>query len=154
MTPMAPSRAIRALLTTLVILTTATTPALATPAHVVPIAKARALPLGTEVTVKGTATTPSGAFESSFFDKGFGIQDASAGIYVSVPTDLHVIPGRQARVTGVLRDSFGLRILVPAADSDVTLGHTGFPVPPKWTATTSMRCAPMDLTTSKSWRPW
>ena len=32
------------------------------------IAEARALPLGTVVTVDGSVTTPSGAFDSSFFD--------------------------------------------------------------------------------------
>ena len=53
--------------------------------HVISIAEARALPLGTVVTVDGSVTTPSGTFESSFFDKGFGLQDRSAGIYVSMP---------------------------------------------------------------------
>ena len=81
--------------------------------HVVSIAHARALPLGTVVTVNGTATTPSGSFESSFFDKGFGLQDRSAGIYVSLQDDLHIMPRTQVRVTGTLRDSFGLLILVP-----------------------------------------
>jgi hypothetical protein len=94
---------------------------LAVPAHAdgsahrtVSIARARTLPLGTVVTVDGSATTPSGAFESSFFDKGFGLQDRSAGIYVSVPDDPHIAPRTQVRVTGTLRDSFGLLILVPA----------------------------------------
>jgi hypothetical protein len=82
--------------------------------QVVSIARARTLPLGTVVTLDGTATTPSGAFESSFFDKGFAIQDRGAGIYVSVATDLGVRPRDRVRVTGTLRDSFGLRILVPA----------------------------------------
>jgi hypothetical protein len=102
------------------------------------IAKARSLPVGTVVTVNGTVTTPSGAFESSFFDKGFGLQDASAGIYVSTPTDLHARPGRQAKVTGTLRDSFGLLILVPAADSDVTLGSSGHQVTPKFVRTSAV----------------
>ncbi|HKN56176.1 MAG TPA: hypothetical protein VJX66_27045 [Amycolatopsis sp.] len=78
-----------------------------------PIARARALPLGTVVTIDGAATTPSGAFESSFFDKGFAVQDRSAGIYVSIATDPHVVPGDRVRVTGALRDSFGLLVLVP-----------------------------------------
>ena len=58
----------------------------------VPIATARTLPLGTVVTVDGSATTPSGAFESSTFDKGFGLQDRSAGIYVSIAVDPHIPP--------------------------------------------------------------
>jgi hypothetical protein len=100
--------------------------------HVVSIAHARALPLGTVVTVAGTATTPSGAFESSFFDKGFAIQDRGAGIYVSVQADLDVAPRDQVRVTGTLRDSYGLRILVPADPAAVHVhgeGHGIRPVP-------------------------
>lgn len=79
--------------------------------HVVPIATARTLPLGTVVTVDGSATTPSGAFESSTFDKGFGLQDRRAGIYVSVAVDPHITPRTRVRVTGELRDSFGLLVL-------------------------------------------
>jgi DNA/RNA endonuclease YhcR with UshA esterase domain len=100
--------------------------------HVISIAQARALPLGTVVTVDGSVTTPSGAFESSFFDVGFGLQDRSAGIYVSLQTNLGVAPRRQARVTGTLQDSFGLRILVPADPSDVKLHGTGPKVLAQW----------------------
>ncbi len=103
--------------------------------HVISIAKARALPLGTVVTVDGSVTTPSGAFESSFFDKGFGLQDRSAGIYVSLPQDLGVAPSRRARVTGRLADSFGLLILVPTGPSDVRLHGAGRRVKPKPVAT-------------------
>jgi DNA/RNA endonuclease YhcR with UshA esterase domain len=99
------------------------------------IAQARALPLGTVVTVDGSVTTPSGAFESSFFDKGFGLQDKSAGIYVSLQTDLHVAPRRQARVTGTLQDSFGLLILVPSDPSQVKLHGTGPKVGAQWVTT-------------------
>ncbi|ONI83028.1 hypothetical protein ALI144C_18475 [Actinosynnema sp. ALI-1.44] len=96
------------------------------------ISKARSQPLGTVVTVSGTVTTPSGAFESSFFDKGFGLQDAGAGIYVSTPDDLGAQPGRRARVTGTLKDSSGFLVLVP---SDVDLGGTGPQVDPRWVRT-------------------
>jgi DNA/RNA endonuclease YhcR with UshA esterase domain len=105
---------------------------LAVPAHaddsfgrVVSIAHARTLPLGTVVTVNGTATTPSGAFESSFFDKGFGLQDRSAGIYVSIQDDPHITTRDQVRVTGTLRDSFGLLILVPADPTMVKVHGNG-----------------------------
>jgi hypothetical protein len=87
------------------------------------IAQVRSLPLGTAVTVSGSVSTPSGAFESSFFDKGFGLQDRSAGIFVSLQTDLGVKPGHQARVSGKLQDNFGLLILVPGTPSDVRLQH-------------------------------
>jgi hypothetical protein len=104
-------------------------------AQTLSIAKARSLPLGTVVTVDGTVSTPSGAFESSFFDKGFGLQDGTAGIYVSAPTDEHALPGRRAHVTGTLQDSFGLLILVPSA---VSLGHRGLPVIPRWVTTSAV----------------
>ncbi len=82
--------------------------------HVISIAEARTRPLGSVVTVDGSVTTPSGVFESSFFDQGFALQDRTAGIYVSVPQSLGLAPRAQARVTGTLADSFGLLILVPA----------------------------------------
>lgn len=88
------------------------------------IEDARAMPVGTEVTLDGTVSTPSGAFSSSFFDVGFGLEDREAGIYVSVQTDPHLVPGDRVRVTGVLADSFGLLVLIPDAITDVTrLGH-------------------------------
>ncbi len=93
--------------------------------HVVLIRHARSLPLGTVVTVGGTATTPSGAFESSFFDRGFAIQDRGAGIYVSVPVDLGVTPRDRVRVTGTLRDSYGLLVLVPADPAAVRVHGKG-----------------------------
>lgn len=112
----------------------------AVPAHAVPntisIAQARALPLGTVVTVDGSVTTPSGAFESSFFDVGFGLQDRSGGIYVSLQTNLNVAPRRQARVTGTLQDSgFGLLLLVPSSPSDVHLHGAGRRVAPRFVTT-------------------
>jgi len=106
--------------------------------HVISIAEARHLPLGTVVTVAGSVSTPSGAFESSFFDKGFGLQDRSAGIYVSLQTDLHVAPRAQARVTGTLQDSFGLLILVPASPSDVKIHGVGPKVKAQWVSTSSV----------------
>lgn len=93
--------------------------------RVISIARARTLPLGTVVTINGTATTPSGAFESSFFDKGFGLQDRTAGIYVSLQADLNITPRTQVRVTGTLRDSFGLLILVPADPAKVKVHGKG-----------------------------
>lgn len=104
-------------------------------AHAVPtvtIAQARALPLGTLVTIEGSITTPSGAFESSFFDKGFALQDRTAGIFVSLQTNLGVAPRRRARVTGTLADSFGLRLIVPASPSDVRLLGVGPAIAPRW----------------------
>ena len=101
----------------------------------VSIARARTLPLGTVVTLDGVATTPSGAFESSFFDKGFAIQDHGAGIYVSVAVDLHVKPRAKVRVTGTLADSSGLRILVPADPAAVHVHGKGAAVEPRMVRT-------------------
>src|SRR5262245_41897411 len=83
-------------------------PAAATP---ISIAAARALPLGSTVTVQGAVTVPAGAFSSGTFDQGFAIQDSTGGIYVSIATNLGLAPRRLARVTGHLADSFGLLIV-------------------------------------------
>jgi len=103
--------------------------------QVISIAQARALPLGTVVTVDGSVTTPSGAFYSSFFDYGFGLQDRTAGIFISQQTDPGVAPRRQARVTGTLQSSAGLLILVPASPSDVKLHGAGPRVAAQWVTT-------------------
>ncbi|MDI1462851.1 hypothetical protein QEZ54_17890 [Catellatospora sp. KI3] len=104
----------------------------------VSIAQARTLPVGSTVTVTGTATTPSGWAESSSFDKGFGLQDLTAGIYVSTAVDPHVAPRDRVRVTGELRESYGLLILVPAGPAGVTVYGPGLPVPPRWLATAAV----------------
>jgi hypothetical protein len=93
--------------------------AAARPHHEISIAAARGLPLGTRVTVEGTVSTPSGAFASSFFDAGFGMEDERAGIYVSLQADLSLVPGDCVRVTGVLADSYGLLVLLPDQPGDV-----------------------------------
>jgi len=79
-------------------------------------------PLGSRVTIEGTVSTPSGAFASSFFDVGFGVQDDRAGLYVSLQSDVHVVPGDHVRVSGVLADSYGLLVLVPEGPGDVERG--------------------------------
>jgi DNA/RNA endonuclease YhcR with UshA esterase domain len=101
------------------LVTAAPLAAAAQPHHSISIAAARALPVGSRVTVDGTVSTPSGAFASSFFDVGFGVQDDRAGIYVTLQTDLHLVPGDRVRVTGVLADSFGLLVLLPDDPGDV-----------------------------------
>ncbi|HRC85524.1 MAG TPA: hypothetical protein PK413_07945 [Thermoanaerobaculia bacterium] len=106
--------------------------------HAVTIATARSLPLGTTVTVEGSVSTPSGAFNSSFFDLGFAIQDLTGGIFISLQTDLGVAPRARARVTGVLADSFGLRILVPADPSDVQVRPGGPKVRPQLVRTAAV----------------
>jgi hypothetical protein len=87
--------------------------------HPLSIADARELPLGTRVTLTGTVSTPSGAFASSFFDFGFGLQDHSAGIYISVQTDLALAPQDAVRVTGTLADSYGLLVVLVDDPDDI-----------------------------------
>jgi hypothetical protein len=106
--------------------------------HAIDIGAARHLPLGTVVTVEGSVTVPSGAFSSSSFDEGFAIQDHTGGIYVSVPTDLGLVVGQRARVTGQLVDSFGLLTLVPADTREVEVRDHGRRVKPLWVRTGSV----------------
>ena len=82
------------------------------------IAEARSLPLGTEVTIDGSVTVPSGAFSSSTFDQGFAIQDRTGGIYVSMPNNLGFALRQQVRVTGTLADTVlpGLLVLVDVTE--------------------------------------
>lgn len=99
------------------------------------IAAARHLPLGTVVTVEGSVTVPSGVFASSFFDEGFAVQDATAGIYVSMADDLGLAYRQEARVTGTLTDSGGLLVIIPAHDSDVSVRGRGALVLPRFSRT-------------------
>ncbi len=110
-------------------------PALGAAPKTVDIATARSLPLGTIVTVKGSVTTPSGAFASSFFDEGFALQDKTAGIYVSTAENPGVAPREKATVTGQLQDSGGLLILVPASSADVETHGRGPAIQPLFVST-------------------
>ena len=99
-------------------------------AATISIADARDLPLGTVVTVQGTVTVPSAGFTSSTFDRGFAIQDSTAGIYVSSTFDPGLNLLQRARVTGTLDDDgFGLLVIRPASPADVVklfgLGFVG-----------------------------
>jgi uncharacterized protein YdeI (BOF family) len=91
----------------------------------IPIAGARALPLGTSVTVEGSVTVPSGAFKSSISDEGFAIQDASGGIYVHMTENLGLRVRERVRVTGKLDESNGALTVAPAgANSVEALGRS------------------------------
>ena len=82
---------------------------------------ARSQPIGTVVTVEGVVTTPSGAFNSSFFDRGFAVQDRTGGLFVSLQYDLRLQVGQKVRVTGAVGDSSGLLTLVPTHPDEVKL---------------------------------
>jgi DNA/RNA endonuclease YhcR with UshA esterase domain len=88
------------------------------------IAAARALPLGTIVTVEGGVTTYSGSFATSTFDQGFALQDHTGGIYVSTADNPILSVGNRARVTGELADDgFGQLVIKPASLADVDRRH-------------------------------
>jgi hypothetical protein len=74
------------------------------------IAEARRQPLGTTVTVRGTVTVPTGAF-----DAGFALQQDEAGIYVVDSLGGSYATGTEVKVTGVLVDSFGLLAIQPTS---------------------------------------
>ncbi len=102
-------------------------------AQTISIADARDLPLGTEVTVQGAVTVPTAAFTSSTFDRGFALQDATAGIYVSTSFDAGLNLLRRVRVTGTLDDDgFGLLVIRPADASgvDPLFGFAAVPATP------------------------
>lgn len=103
-------------------------------AATISIADARDLPLGTEVTVQGFVTVPSAAFVSSTFDRGFALQDATAGIQVNTGFGPGFDSGinllRRVRVTGTLDDDgFGLLVIRVADETDVVPLPGLFPVP-------------------------
>jgi hypothetical protein len=105
-------------------------------AEVIPIAEARSLPAGTVVTVEGSVTVPSGAYASSTFDQGFGLQDDTAGIYVSTAENPKLNFHQRVQVTGVVGDDgFGLLVLRPASLADVVRLPGAAPVEPTPEAT-------------------
>jgi uncharacterized protein YdeI (BOF family) len=93
--------------------------------QVISIAEARSLPLGTVVTIDGSVTVPSGAFNSSTFEQGFAIQDHTGGIYVSVPDNLGFGLRQQVRVTGELADTVQPGLLVLTQVTDVKAHGSG-----------------------------
>ena len=74
------------------------------------IARARGEALGSTVTVRGTVSVPSNAF-----DPGFAIQDGHAGIYVLDSGGAVRALGAEVEVTGTLVDSAGLLAIQPTA---------------------------------------
>ena len=112
-----------------------TVPSGAADPKTITIAEARALPLGTIVTIDGVVTVPSGAFSSSTFDQGFAIQDRTGGIYVSTPDNLGFALRQQVRVTGKLADTVLPGLLVLVDVTDVKTHGTGPKVQPLAVAT-------------------
>jgi hypothetical protein len=84
--------------------------------HCSTIADARSAPTGTSVTLIGTVSVPSGAF-----DGGFAIQQGRSGIYVVDSDGGNYQIGDLVRVRGVLIDSNNLLAVQPTAI--FALGH-------------------------------
>jgi len=78
-------------------------PAIAPANHVISIAEARKLGPGTKVTIDGSSRHLR-CLRVELSDQGLRLQDRSAGIYISTPTNLNLAPRQQARVSGVLKD--------------------------------------------------
>jgi len=85
-------------------------PASADRDRVEPIARARRQALGSIVTVRGTVTVPTNAF-----DAGFAVQDNAAGIYVLDSGAVSRSLGTEVQITGTLVDSFGLLAIQPSS---------------------------------------
>ena len=105
-------------------------------AEIVSIAKARGTIEGTQVTVEGYVTVPSGQFSASTFDQGFALQDRTAGIYVSLQDNLALNYNHRVRVTGVVKDdTYGQLILQPSTTDDVKILQGASRVPARQVAT-------------------
>jgi len=85
-------------------------PAFAAHPHREPIVAARRDALGSTVTVRGTVTVPTNAF-----DPGFAVQEGSAGIYVLDSGTAARAIGDDVEITGTLVDSFGLLAIQPTS---------------------------------------
>ncbi|NEO88317.1 MAG: DNA-binding protein [Spirulina sp. SIO3F2] len=84
------------------------------------IADIRHQPPSTPVTVQGQVTVPSGAFASGTGDRGFAIQDATAGIYISTPGNWQIGLDQAIQVTGTVQDDgHGLLVLKPQGTDDL-----------------------------------
>jgi hypothetical protein len=89
-----------------------------------PIAVARHQALGTTVTVIGSVTVPTHAF-----DAGFAIQGLIDGIYVLDSINNTFRIGDLVEVTGTLTDSSGLRAIQPTAVRKLVHGLPVLPSP-------------------------
>jgi hypothetical protein len=104
-------------------LTAAAAPTASASPHLpVPIALARHLPLGTTVTVIGSVTVPTNAF-----DPGFAVQDLLDGIYVLDSGSAARNLGDRVEITGTLVDSFGLLSIQPTSVTGLGRGRNVAP---------------------------
>ena len=91
------------------------------------VAAARALPVGTTVTVRGVVTAEAGRLGTPSL---FAIADPSGGIAVKLPTGIAApARGRFVSVTGPLADPYGQLEVRPAAAGLLVEGSSTLPAP-------------------------
>jgi uncharacterized protein YdeI (BOF family) len=91
------------------------------------IASARAMPVGSTVTVRGVVTAEAGRLGTPAL---FAIADATGGIVVKLPSGgAPPARGRIVLVTGHLADPFGQLEVRPSADAFATAGTDALPAP-------------------------
>ena len=103
-------RLARSLVTLLALSTTAVAVADSHDSHGGSIAAARQRAVGSTVTVRGTVTVPTNAF-----DGGFAVQQHNAGIYVLASGATPRAIGDEVEITGTLTSSAGLLAIDPTS---------------------------------------
>lgn len=98
------------------------------------IADARVLAVDEEATIEGYVTVAPGTFNSAIGDQGFAIQDATGGIYVSVPDALDFGLGEHVRVSGRLAQVAQFTTLIADTD-DVEVQSGTMDIEPRSIAT-------------------
>lgn len=105
-------------------------------APITAIAEVRQHPPVAPVTIQGQVTVPSGAFASGTGDRGFALQDATGGIYVSTPDDWQIGLEQSIQVTGMVGDDgHGLLVLKPQRRNAVHWLDTIESPEPHWVST-------------------
>ncbi len=100
------------------------------PVTITPIGDARTKPNGTEVTIQGSVTVPTGVFDSS--KREFYVQDSTGGIdvYYSHGGLPNLQLGDIVKITGTIDMYNGKKEIKPLSVSDVVFVSSGTPVQP------------------------
>ena len=94
------------------------------------LAQVRALEPGTLVTTAGFVSVEAGVMESTTGEVGFGLQDSTSGIYITVDSglalDLSAIKlGRSVQVTGVVGSLNEFLTLSLGSEDDFVISSSG-----------------------------
>ena len=71
------------------------------PPDIIAISEVYGLPVGTDTSVQGRVTVPSGVFFGATNDPGFAMNDGTRGVYIQTQRDLGLEFGDTVRVRGV-----------------------------------------------------